>query len=185
MKVENSASHCEYYHCPVDHPSNPGQEAPYVANCEDIIQALGLTFDEGCEFKSLWRRGRGRQGFVKAESTALRDAAKAVHYSKRVYDFESRKAADILSEFGVSAVKGSRYPWPMAPSWAKWAATDRSGRAYWYEDKPDEKVAGWACTRHESLHAEIKRVSLQAEIRPGHTGRKPCNQWLKTLEKRP
>lgn len=91
--VESQATQCRYYECEVDHPQNPKQGGvPYVANCEDIIQALGLTFDEGCEFKSLWRRGRGRQGFVKAESTALRDAQKAHHYSGRVLAFELRKA---------------------------------------------------------------------------------------------
>lgn len=91
VKVEDSASHCEYYHCPVTRPQNPNQELPYIANCEDIIQALGLTFDEGCEFKSLWRRGRGRQGYVKAESTAVRDAQKAVHYATRVLAYERSK----------------------------------------------------------------------------------------------
>lgn len=92
-KVEDSGGHCEYYHCEVAHPQNPNQTVPYIANCEDIIQSLGLTFDEGCEFKSIWRRGRGRQGFKKAESTAVRDATKAVHYAKRVLAFEQRMAS--------------------------------------------------------------------------------------------
>ena len=94
VKTEDSGSHCEYYHCEVKHPQNPNQKIGYIANCEDIIQALGLTFDEGCEFKSIWRRGRGRQGFVKAESTPLRDAIKAVHYSTRVLRFEEQKAGN-------------------------------------------------------------------------------------------
>lgn len=91
--IESQATQCRYYECEVDHPQNPRQGGvPYVPNCEDIIQALGLTFDEGCEFKSLWRRGRARQGFVKAESTAVRDAQKAAHYAGRVLAFELRKA---------------------------------------------------------------------------------------------
>lgn len=93
-RVESQATQCEYYECSVDHPQNPRQGGvAYIPNCEDIIQALGLTFDEGCEFKSLWRRARARQGFVKAESTALRDAEKAHHYSGRVLAFERRKEA--------------------------------------------------------------------------------------------
>jgi len=93
IKLESQATQCEYYECPVDHPQNPRQgEVAYIANCEDIIQALGLTFDEGCEFKSLWRRARARQGFVKAESTALRDAQKAFHYAGRILALEQRKA---------------------------------------------------------------------------------------------
>lgn len=93
-KIENSGKHCEYYHCPVTRPQNPNQTEPYIANCEDIIQALGLTFDEGCEFKSLWRRGRARQGYLKAESTPVRDAVKAVHYAQRVLSYEQSKVSD-------------------------------------------------------------------------------------------
>lgn len=94
IKLEAQATQCEYYEAPVEHPQNPRQGGvPYIPNCEDIIQALGLTFDEGCEFKSLWRRGRARQGFVKAESTPLRDAQKAYHYAGRVLALEQRKAA--------------------------------------------------------------------------------------------
>ena len=93
-KVETSGGHCEYYHCPVPAPANENQEAPYIANCEDLIQALGMSFDEGCEFKSLWRRARARQGYVKGETTAVRDAYKAVHYANRVLAYELRKAGN-------------------------------------------------------------------------------------------
>jgi len=96
--VENSGSHCGYYHCPVTRPQNPNQTEPYIANCEDIIQALGLTFDEGCEFKSIWRRGRGRQGFLKAESTPVRDARKAVHYAQRVLSYEQSKVPNEIHQ---------------------------------------------------------------------------------------
>ena len=93
VSVESQATQCAYYECSVDHPQNPSQGGvPYTPNCEDIIQALGLTFDEGCEFKSIWRRARARQGFAKAESDAVRDATKAVHYAQRVLAYEQRKA---------------------------------------------------------------------------------------------
>lgn len=112
IKVEDSGSYCEYYQCPVTHPQNPNQAAPYIANCEDIIQALGLTFDEGCEFKSIWRRGRGRQGFVKAESTPLRDAVKAVHYAMRIMHLEQRRE------------DAQRPSSPATPAWATHTITD-------------------------------------------------------------
>lgn len=92
MSVEDGGGHCEYYRVLVTHPENPKQAGvPYEANCEDIIQALGLTFDEGCEFKSLFRRGNARLGKKKANCTAVRDAAKALHYAGRVYRLELRK----------------------------------------------------------------------------------------------
>lgn len=94
MAPEDSGGHCKYYHAQVDHPENPNQEGvPYEANCEDIIQALGLTFDEGCEFKSIWRRGNARLGFEKANCSADRDSAKALHYAGRVHRLELRKKA--------------------------------------------------------------------------------------------
>lgn len=89
---ENSGSHCDYYQIVVNDPQNPRQTVPYVANTEDLIQSLQMTFDEACEFKSLVRRANARLGFAKAESTPVRDATKAVHYAKRVLRFEQRKA---------------------------------------------------------------------------------------------
>lgn len=156
----NSASHCEYYHAQIANPENPNQSgAPYEANCEDIIKALGLTFDEGCEFKSIWRRGRARQGFVKAESTALRDAAKAVHYAGRVLRTEEQKAQTPIGNVFVSpgidatSVDGpltiSRYDWSEKPEQFKWAATDRNGYIYFYEQRPhivDDRSLGWTGT---------------------------------------
>lgn len=137
MKTENSGSHCEYYYCPVTHPRNPGQKSAYVANCEDIIQALGMTFDEGCEFKSLWRRARARQGFVKAESSAVRDAAKALHYAERVFEFESRKA---------EAMTPSLYDWSTINEAYNWLATDENGSVYAYAERPrimGDRATGW------------------------------------------
>lgn len=91
MSVENSGGHCEYYHAHVKHPENENQKGvPYIANCEDIIRALGLTFDEGCEFKSLWRRGTGRQGFGKEGNSEARDAVKAHHYAGRTMRLQLR-----------------------------------------------------------------------------------------------
>ena len=89
---ESQASQCNYYQVQVLRPQNPDQKGvPYILNCEDMIQALDMTFDEGCETKSLFRRCRARQGFAKAESTAVRDAAKAVHYAQRILAHEQAK----------------------------------------------------------------------------------------------
>ena len=40
-----------WYVVQVKNPQRKEQE-PYQAECEDIIQALGMTFDEGCAFKA-------------------------------------------------------------------------------------------------------------------------------------
>ena len=69
-----------YYLVQVPHPQRENQ-APYQAECEDIIRALNMTFDEGCEFKALWRTASARMGNGKPGQTALYDAEKRVHYA--------------------------------------------------------------------------------------------------------
>lgn len=72
-----------WYVVPVKHPQRKEQE-PYQAECEDIIQALGMTFDEGCAFKALWRNAAARMGNGKPGNTAVYDCEKLVHYSNRL-----------------------------------------------------------------------------------------------------
>lgn len=72
-----------YYLVHVAHPQREDQPA-YNAECEDIIQALGMTFDEGCLFKALWRSTAARQGNGKPGSSDVYDAEKMVHYAGRV-----------------------------------------------------------------------------------------------------
>lgn len=72
-----------YYLVQVQHPQREDQPA-YQAECEDIIQALGLDFNEGCLFKALWRRANARQGNGKPGAQDLYDAEKIEHYAKRI-----------------------------------------------------------------------------------------------------
>lgn len=74
-----------YYLTKVPYPQREEQE-PYQAECEDIIQALGLTFDEGCIFKALWRRANARKGNGKPGNKDLYDAEKILHYAVRVFN---------------------------------------------------------------------------------------------------
>ena len=69
-----------YYLVQVAHPQRETQ-APYQAECEDIIRALNMTFDEGCEFKAIWRTAAARLGNGKPGQAALYDAEKRVHYA--------------------------------------------------------------------------------------------------------
>lgn len=71
-----------YYLARVDHPQREDQP-PYTAECEDIIEALGMDFDEGCEFKSLWRTAAARLGNAKPGLTEVYEAEKRFHYAGR------------------------------------------------------------------------------------------------------
>lgn len=85
-----------WYIVPVKNPQRKEQE-PYQAECEDIIQALGMTFDEGCAFKALWRNAAARMGNGKPGNTAIYDAEKLVHYANRILSKE--RIATIVAPF--------------------------------------------------------------------------------------
>lgn len=68
---------------------NPQRDVPaYIAECEDIIQALGMTFDEGCLFKALWRSASARLGNGKLNHNSVYDAEKMAHYANRILKAE-------------------------------------------------------------------------------------------------
>lgn len=71
-----------YYLAPVEHPQRK-EQPPYVAECEDIAEALGLTPNEFCEFKAIWRTANARKGNGKPDQKALYDAEKRLHYAGR------------------------------------------------------------------------------------------------------
>lgn len=71
-----------YYLAPVHHPQRETQ-ASYVAECEDIAEALQLTPNEFCEFKAIWRTASARLGNGKPDQKALYDAEKRLHYAGR------------------------------------------------------------------------------------------------------
>ena len=81
-----------YYLCPVDHPQRESQPA-YIAECEDIIEALAMNPDEANIFKELWRGASARLNNGKPGHTALHGAQKIAHYAQRILRRETRNAA--------------------------------------------------------------------------------------------
>lgn len=79
-----------YYLAQVQYPQREGQD-PYQAECEDIIQALNMTFDEGCLFKAVWRTAAARLGNGKPGQKELYDSEKMVHYAGRVLSKAKRE----------------------------------------------------------------------------------------------
>lgn len=84
-KTENvlTGGLANYYLVQITHPQRPDQP-PYTAECEDIIEALGLTFDEGNVFKEIWRSANARKGNGKPGHKELYGAEKMVHYTNRI-----------------------------------------------------------------------------------------------------
>lgn len=87
----------DYYRIFVAHPKRPGVE-PHWAECEDITHALGLTPEEFCEFKAIWRTATARLGIVKSGMDAVRDAEKRVHYATLSLTHERQKVADARAD---------------------------------------------------------------------------------------
>lgn len=72
-----------YYRVQVVKPMSPELQS-YSAECADIIEALGMSFNEGECFKALWRLAAARQGRGKPGNAAVYDAEKIAHYGSRV-----------------------------------------------------------------------------------------------------
>lgn len=81
---EGSGLAVDYYLVPITNPHRPEKLKQGIVECGDIIEALGMTFNEGTAFKAIWRKAAERTlGMKKAGNDAKRDAEKMVFYGKR------------------------------------------------------------------------------------------------------
>lgn len=94
-----------YYLAHVLHPQRK-EQAPYVAECEDIAEALGLTPNEFCEFKAIWRTANARKGNGKPDGKALYDAEKRLHYAGRDVAKYRREAEFAASDGWIEHTTG-------------------------------------------------------------------------------
>lgn len=78
-----TGSASNYYLVNVTRPARASSMA-YTAECLDLIEALGMTFNEGEAFKAIWRTAAARKGNGKAGTTALCDAEKVAFYGGRM-----------------------------------------------------------------------------------------------------
>lgn len=80
---EYTGGSVSYYRVDVRDPISGGN--PYTAECNDIIEALGMNYAEGNAFKAIWRMCAARQGKAKKGYTdALYDAEKAQFFGERL-----------------------------------------------------------------------------------------------------
>lgn len=72
-----------YYKVEIKHPTSGG--SAYAAECNDIIEALGMNYAEGNAFKAIWRACAARMGLAKKGYTdGLYDAEKVAFYGERM-----------------------------------------------------------------------------------------------------
>ena len=83
---EYSGGSSDYYQVNITSTTTPGRPE-YIAECNDIIEALGMNFAEGNAFKAIWRRaaqrtlGKRKAG---AKDDGLYDAQKVEFFGARL-----------------------------------------------------------------------------------------------------
>jgi hypothetical protein len=81
---EYTGKSVSYYRIPVLDPTTTGVE-PYIAECNDIIEALELNYAEGNALKAIWRIAAARKGLSKRGYTdGVYDAEKVVFFGERM-----------------------------------------------------------------------------------------------------
>lgn len=84
---EYTGGSVDYYKVEVKNPTTADE--PYMAECNDIIEALGMNYAEGNAFKALWRRAAHRTLGKKkagAKDDGLYDAEKVAFFGKRLVE---------------------------------------------------------------------------------------------------
>lgn len=80
----------DYYKVEVKAPTSGGE--PYMAECNDIIEALNMEYDVANIFKAAWRIAALRQGHGKpGQDSATYDAEKVVFFGNRIIARERTK----------------------------------------------------------------------------------------------
>lgn len=82
--AEYTGGSVSYYKAPVAAPLSGG--TAYVAECNDIIEALGMTYAEGNAFKAIWRLCAARTLGAKKRgyTDGLYDAEKVAFFGARM-----------------------------------------------------------------------------------------------------
>ncbi|AWD92493.1 hypothetical protein [Pectobacterium phage Jarilo] len=91
--AEYTGGSVDYYQVSIVNPTTKGRPV-YIAECNDIIEHLGMNFAEGNAFKALWRRAAARSlGLTKAGAKAdgLYDAEKVVFFGERLVEQSKTK----------------------------------------------------------------------------------------------
>jgi hypothetical protein len=88
--VEYTGLSSSYYTVHVKLPTS--KVAPYFAECNDIIEVLGMNYAEGNIFKAIWRICAARTlGKHKKGNTSKYDIEKLYFFAKRLYELEQAK----------------------------------------------------------------------------------------------
>lgn len=110
MTEEYTGGSVSYYAVDINRPLDEKAD-PYKAECQDIIDALGMDFNEGCAFKAIWRRAAARNLGLrkKGYDEGLYDAQKVEFYGGRMIA-KSTPARDHVGGLGWIEHDGQTCP---------------------------------------------------------------------------
>lgn len=103
MSAKGTGNDVDYYLVDIN---DPKRLKPYTAECEDIIEALGMTFAEGNAFKALWRSCAARTlGKIKPmqDEDGIYDAEKIIYSGKRILAVRKRQLKSKTEDSGCAA----------------------------------------------------------------------------------
>lgn len=97
-KEEYTGGSVSYYKVQIDNPTTAF--TPYMAECNDIIEALGMNYAEGNAFKAIWRKAAARTLGLskKGYEDGLYDAQKVEFFGKRLVEQEMKNASNTSSK---------------------------------------------------------------------------------------
>lgn len=114
MTKKNTGGSVDYYSVHIQDPTTPGRPE-YTAECNDIIEALGMDYAEGNAFKAIWRKAAARTLGIKKQGydEGLYDSEKTEFFGHRMKVQAKRKLKQVENyRTTVEVVTGDGKPVP-------------------------------------------------------------------------
>lgn len=91
---EKTGGSVNYYRVTIEEPTSEDIN-PYTAECNDLIEALRMTYAEANVFKAIWRKCSERElGKAKEGNNQIYDAEKCVFFSDRILKTDLRRVME-------------------------------------------------------------------------------------------
>ena len=107
MTTKNTGGSVDYYSVHIQDPTTPGRPE-YTAECNDIIEALGMDYAEGNAFKAIWRKAAARTLGIKKQGydEGLYDSEKTEFFGHRMKVQAKRKLKQVVTGDGKPVPSG-------------------------------------------------------------------------------
>lgn len=95
-----SGGSCNYYIVNVTNPTTANE--PYTAECNDVIEALQLSFAEANIYKEIWRTANGKaHNNGKPDNDPVRAAEKVLFFAVRNAILSGVDVKEVLSKMNL------------------------------------------------------------------------------------